>query len=140
MILNVLTDALQEEQNFLRIASLLDGTCRLIRRRKMRVDVNDVVLRIGDDGHVALAQRRMLQHCKSRLILNLGRLHLRGQISINHLLANLSGDVVAQEADFAAFGERTEQTEQRTEKLLFGELRTLANVRVASTKSISSIA
>jgi hypothetical protein len=57
MILNVLTDALKEEDNLLRITTLLERCGSFVRSRKMRVDVDDVILRVRDDRHVALAKR-----------------------------------------------------------------------------------
>ena len=93
----------------------------------MRVDVNDLILCIRDDCHVALAQGRMLQDGQRGLVLNSRRLDLSRQIPIHHLLANLSGDVVAQEADLATLRKRTEKSEQRAEELLLRELRTLTD-------------
>ena len=93
----------------------------------MRFDVDHVVLRVGDDRHIALVQGRMFENGKSGLVLDPRRLDLGGQISVHHLLTNLRRDVVLEQIDFAAFGKRTRKTEQGTKQLLLRKLRTLAH-------------
>ena len=72
-------------------------------------------------------QRRMLQNGQSGLILSARRLELRGQVTIHHLLANLCGNIVLEQVNFAALWQRTGQLEKRSKKLLLRELRTLAD-------------